>query len=1784
MINIGELVHLPPVRTVVRLADLADQSLRRHMAETFIFTGEVSFVCSTILKKISATQGEGFFIVGNYGSGKSHLLNVLSLILSDAAARDTFARACREGAAGDAGLASLLERAAAVNPLVVEISLVEHSSRQYLEQIILARVEDKLRKHPGAAELPEGWRDMPRPEAFGTLCRSLSGAGWGGLVLLIDELSEFLRSKENARAYNEDIRFLQYLGEFAENIPAWIAATMQENLENTGSLSEDMLHKIKDRYPVRFQLSGEHVKEIVSKRLVQKKKQAEKALPQVFNELELAFGRLPFSRREFDDLYPVHPGTVELLDELRPLFSQHRGVIDFIHYRLAGDPGRAIPAFLDQPASSLLTPDYIFDHFRDRLRETVETSPYSEQIYRHYEREAGKIFPDEEDARTALRLLKLLILGALARAPKGFTAEELARLLLYRFSSLESGVNYDYIAEIMDRFMAHGAYIVATENGAGTKVYTVDLKADVALLLNKKLSHLAGMLDPADPRIVESLLPWADEPYLPLKELQQEPLQENEIIWQNTKRTGKILFNIPADQVAELLQEWPEQPAGQETDFIFFVAVPPRPGRVDQILPEEALAHYCDPDLLKAMALWAPREITPVEEEQLRRAYIHLLLHEEYAADTSPVGLQINRQLEGLLAEERRAVKQIFRDCYFQGKLKAARQVISPVSLGYLPLGSMITRVASEILKERFPRHCEIRPQGEQITGSLMQRTLDLLISPRLEEEGLERGIKQVVENYLKPMGLVKKKGQGYLLEINPKTSPLIGEFLALIPETGRIPLERLYRQLRKSPFGLSAEGFRTLGTAVILSGAVSAYQGGKRLAPSQASYYRFWNIDAVGPGSLIRPELQNVLTSVPFIPSRLRSAALTFTSQQQIWEAVISFKDEWRGKGAEIRSRLERLKGHRLFIAVGWDKLEKALDRMDEFLDEIKVSYASQEGLERFLAAYQSRPLVPADSIRLAAIYDFLQGDLPDILRLGHYLQDLHPAVPEKEKYGVLTRRFKLLLDLLGEEALLWEEPYRDRLKREFTHFLNEYTALYLEEHQREVGPERLKPYHALMETKAYRLLEQLGRINAVIVKEDLVSINRQLARPLERECRAAEDLLLRERPLCSCGFVLGETVILPAVRGLEDQILQGVEAYVRALQAAGSREKIDAYAEHLVLVGRRREAEPLQSLLKIPAEETGAALLSRLSEMISQNVIAHINRALTGEAMISERAAEELLELLADRVFTAEQLRGLFQAWLAGGDDNLPHYIRVTGLRRRIGGVGGGDLKPGRALPEPGQDPRLYLEEKFPRLLSLAARIGESGVYMSALTAGWLKFHNLAAESAADQGTNGGLDLLVKEILEPEAAGTWSEHKGDLAALGERVMMDRETLPVSFLERIAAETTVRLPAEQLLESCACFRLNLNQPFRFDSLLDMLVDEPYFPALSRVLAGKIAVQISSEELPSNLTVMAGTLKEARRALDKTGAALTRSHLEEKGKILAVLHALARCNLLLHDLERVAQDSPDDDKGWEKLYHRMAPVELLLSGLEDVQARTLVLETTVKRWRRRYASLLDLLLERFAQYCLNPAHARRQTLPALFRQFNGWAAKDAPGQGAYLVILDGARLDLWGVLLEWIMGECSLELLREGLTWAAQPTITAAQLQPLKEEGLLGHILHMDDRLVSELISDPQIFLQAVNNFMVNSRQETMFKAMKFDFIDEKIHASRDPLPVLLEEVLLQSRKKLRPLLNSISSGSLILVVSDHGFKTNLCFDKANKDEVLYLHGSSSFFETLAPWALLRKR
>jgi len=79
--------------------------------------------------------------------------------------------------------------------------------------------------------------------------------------LILDELSEFLRAKPDRRSFNEDIRFLQFMGEWAQGRPFWPLAAVQEQT----------YRKIKDRYPVRLLLTPAHVKDLIGRSILVKK-------------------------------------------------------------------------------------------------------------------------------------------------------------------------------------------------------------------------------------------------------------------------------------------------------------------------------------------------------------------------------------------------------------------------------------------------------------------------------------------------------------------------------------------------------------------------------------------------------------------------------------------------------------------------------------------------------------------------------------------------------------------------------------------------------------------------------------------------------------------------------------------------------------------------------------------------------------------------------------------------------------------------------------------------------------------------------------------------------------------------------------------------------------------------------------------------------------------------------------------------------------------------------------------------------------------------------------------------------------------------------------------------------------------------------------------------------------------------------------------------------------------------------------------------------------------------
>ncbi|MDY6856179.1 MAG: DUF6079 family protein [Thermodesulfobacteriota bacterium] len=358
-----DIIDVPQVKIVIQLSDSQDQGLRERLTEDFVLTSEVYSHLKAILHMIKDMEGAGIFLEGNFGSGKSHFLIVMSLIFN-------YKEAWQALLIQEPELTQMYETLSQKAYLTVEISLVEYSSKRRLEEIVSKSIAEACFNYDpplfnDTESLPE------RKTFFKRLRKRLRADGVSGVFLLIDELSEFLRSKPDSRSFNEDIRFIQYLGEKASSFPMWIVATLQESIEDKGQTTQEAFNKIKDRYPLRLFLTGTHIEQLISKRLIRIKKKKREIVPGLFSTLKASFPYLSVNEEQFISLYPIHPATVSFLDNLKSLFSQHRGVVDFIHFQLAGDPSRDIERMCQLPYDSLLTLDRIFDHFRVRIKERV---------------------------------------------------------------------------------------------------------------------------------------------------------------------------------------------------------------------------------------------------------------------------------------------------------------------------------------------------------------------------------------------------------------------------------------------------------------------------------------------------------------------------------------------------------------------------------------------------------------------------------------------------------------------------------------------------------------------------------------------------------------------------------------------------------------------------------------------------------------------------------------------------------------------------------------------------------------------------------------------------------------------------------------------------------------------------------------------------------------------------------------------------------------------------------------------------------------------------------------------------------------------------------------------------------------------------------------------------------------------------------------------------------------------------------------------------------------------
>ena len=1286
--NIGDLIDVPPVKTVIRLEDGREHSAA--IADSFVFTAEVRSHFAVWVDALMADNGRGFFLQGDFGSGKSHFLAALTVWLTDGDGANAME-------AGHKGLTRLKQTDRRFLP--VTLSLLDFRGNTPLERILTEAVETTLADHGSTtaftpmtvfiqalgdllqnketADIFSGLAGIDvdkiesflatqprkaytvgvrlykqlglavpevlvqqRRETFEEMLAAVEEAGFTGLVLIIDELSEFFRSKPDARALNEDARALQLLGELSQNHPLWMIAAVQESIERTGDLSQVTFQKIKDRFAVKFALSTVHIRSLISQRLVQKKPGADDTLGKIHAYIRRQFPAFSWPLDEFLSVYPVHPATIGLLDGLGDLFSAHRGIVDFVHARLAGDPGRHIPNILDHPAHELLGPDSIYDHFAQRMAEFSALNVYPRHVIPHLDEVIKTELDDPDDQVLARRLIRVLVLYEIHPTAKQPTARELTAMTACDLAEQDPDLNVQFVIEgILEPVVAASQFLSKTpskdKDPLGV-IFSIRTEADPTHTLKARIARVAADIPSDDSRLLSTVLAELPESTAwPGPRLWRQGVIRT-INWQQTPRRVFVTVLTPAiddtDPESLVNQRIADAVADESADFAVVIS----PGQTRLALDHTAVWEVPFPE--------DDNQIT-VLREFLTAGEIASTLRPDNPAEAPLID-----PARDFLARLSPAAHQAAMTAFFSGGFHDPRITVEPVIRQMKRFDRLLDRAGAILLNNRYPAFSDIAPRKVQPFPRTYQRLLDEFVrgGTLSLKKAHTSGIDDAIDGLATPLGLVELNAGSYVFAPDPEHHPLLIDVLLHIRPAGKTPLCDLLNSLKRGKFGLLEDMAFFLLAALAHGGLITLLKNDRSMPLEMIRLNTIKNIDAVTLGDVIGKNDRRTLTSeCSFLAPEHGWASFGLRQQRDAWQATIKLKEKMGKTVVGIKKQLAALVDFSAFDAFDRSSLTNRLDAVNTLLEEIKVSYPARDGLERFLKGWRGSGLTAGDMDYLGRLHTFFNREADQFVFISHYLR--HPAVvAAAEQDPAIEELTDAVTKLLADPEALVRSTVSHRFNEAFARFKAAWTEYYTEKHQAYYHRFKPKPLSRFAR-RTVTLLKRLATVESLDRPVGLSALFRTLSVEKTPICRRNPAEELMRASVCPCGFLPGNPLPAVSAKDPETMIEDALTDYLKILRDPRIREAISARGSALADADPDR-AESMRGLMTVLKNDRLSA--AGLLDVLDDAAAAEITTALSGRVDIQPRNLAALFADLNGRRLAPDQILENVKSWLAGAD----------------------------------------------------------------------------------------------------------------------------------------------------------------------------------------------------------------------------------------------------------------------------------------------------------------------------------------------------------------------------------------------------------------------------------------------------------------------------------------------------------------------------------------------------
>lgn len=538
----SDLVNFSPIETVIELKDACEKSKAIKLIESYVMSDEMADkINGAILEELQFEQvvdNKGVLIVGNYGTGKSHLMSVISSVLND---KDNLQYIKNIKFANN-----IKNLAGRFEVIRIELGAVSNS----LRNIVTSEIEEDLENRGIIFSFPNEDQITNNKKSLSEMMAAFEEKYPDkGYLLVIDELLDYLGGRKE-HELRRDLGFLREIGEFIKNSRFRLICGVQEQLfENPNfAFVSKTLARVKDRFE-QVIIRKEDTAYVISERILSKTPEQKALIREHLQKFCSLYSEMSERIDDFVELYPIHPAYIDVFNKV--YIAEKREVLKTISLTIK----KILNEEVLEEAPGIISYDSYWDYIKDNyarkseveIKEVMDKSTVLED-------KIARAFPKSPYKGMALQIIKALSVYRLTTSgievKIGLSAENLRDdLCLFNTSipdmnseSLLSAIQIaikETVNLVSGQFIDHN-----TDNGQ----YYLNLKKDIDY--DAKIEQKADMLSYDDLnryyyKLIYDCLEWEKE-----QKVANFEIYEYSINWltHNLFRRGYLFLGPPRER------------------------------------------------------------------------------------------------------------------------------------------------------------------------------------------------------------------------------------------------------------------------------------------------------------------------------------------------------------------------------------------------------------------------------------------------------------------------------------------------------------------------------------------------------------------------------------------------------------------------------------------------------------------------------------------------------------------------------------------------------------------------------------------------------------------------------------------------------------------------------------------------------------------------------------------------------------------------------------------------------------------------------------------------------------------------------------------------------------------------------------------------------------------------------------------------------------------------------------------------------------------------------------